>query len=264
MRQGWTELKGKLSGLAVGSWLQQWMSTLDYQALFYDRTVDPTHADFLPPQVFVFWHEYIPCPFYLRPNCDIAMLVSRHRDADILSEAARYSGFRTIRGSTKRGGDAAMRELIRASKTASLAITPDGPRGPRRKLAPGCIFLASKLQLPLVPFGIGYDRPWRLPTWDRFAMPRPFSRARIVVGPRLSIPAELTRPELEQQRQHVEAVLNQLTEEAESWAVSGERRVGQFAVTRQAMPLRPQDPPPYLPMLSDASTDGLENVAKSA
>jgi lysophospholipid acyltransferase (LPLAT)-like uncharacterized protein len=231
---GW---QSKLGGLAIYSFLRQWMSTLDYQALMYDRTVDPAFEDFAPPATYVFWHEYIPFPFYLRPHCRIAMLVSRHRDADWLTQAARHMGFHTVRGSTKRGGDAALRELARASKTLNLAITPDGPRGPRRRLAPGCIFLASKLNLPLVPFGLGYDRPWRMPTWDRFALPRPYSRARVVVGPRVHVPSGLDREGLESYRLHVESLLNRLTDEAEAWAESGERRRGQFSCRSQPRPL---------------------------
>jgi lysophospholipid acyltransferase (LPLAT)-like uncharacterized protein len=212
------------------------MSTLDYQALLYDPTVDPAGERFEPSMIYVFWHEYIPCPFYLLPHCDIAMLLSRHRDADWLCEAARHMGFHTIRGSTRRGGDAALRQLARASRTLNLAITPDGPRGPRRCLAPGCIFLASKLNLPLVPFGIGYDRPWRMSSWDRFALPRPYSRARVIVGPPLTIPADLDRESLESHRQYVETVLNQLTDEAEQWAESGQRRRGQILGHCKARP----------------------------
>jgi lysophospholipid acyltransferase (LPLAT)-like uncharacterized protein len=228
--------QGKLGGLAVYSFVRRWMSTLDYKALMYDPTVDPAGEDFQPSMIYIFWHEYIPCPFYLRPHCDIAMLLSRHRDADWLSEAARHMGFRTVRGSTRRGGDAALRELARASRTLNLAITPDGPRGPRRCLAPGCVFLASKLNLPLVPFGIGYDRPWRMPTWDRFALPRPYSRARVVTGPRLHIPPDLDREGLEMHRQYVESLLNQLTDEAERWAASGQRRRGQILAYSKARP----------------------------
>jgi len=239
----WNGWQGKLGGLAVYSFVRHWMSTLDYQGLMYDPTVDPAFAGFEPPVIFVFWHEYIPCPFYLRPHCDIAMLISRHRDANWLSEAARHMGFSTVRGSTKRGGDAALRELVRASKSLNLAITPDGPRGPRRRLAPGCIFLSSKLNLPLVPFGIGYDRPWRMPTWDRFALPRPYSRARVVVGPRVQIPPGVDREALETHRRHVESLLNQLTDEAEAWAESGERRCGQVAYRSQPRPLTPRAEP---------------------
>jgi len=235
-------LETKLGGLAVWTFVRGWMSTLDYQAFCYDRTVDPAHEDFEGPAIFIFWHEYIPCPVYLRPHCNVAMLVSRHRDAEWLSQAARLMGFDTVRGSTKRGGDAALRELSRRGHVMNLGITPDGPRGPRRRLAAGSIYLSSKMGIPLVPFGIGYHKPWRMPTWDRFAVPRPYSRARLIVGPRVQIPPNLNREEIERHREHAERLLNRLTAEAESWADCGERRRGQTPYFSQPAPLRSRLP----------------------
>jgi hypothetical protein len=120
-----------------------------------------------------------------------------------------------------------------------VAITPDGPRGPRRELAQGAVFLASRMGLPIVPMGLGYDRPWRLKSWDRFAVPRPFSRARGVVGPEIHIPADLDRAGIESHRLAVERILNDLTGEAERWAASGERRIGEFVTRRQSRILGP-------------------------
>jgi lysophospholipid acyltransferase (LPLAT)-like uncharacterized protein len=148
------------------------------------------------------------------------MLVSAHRDAELLSQAARFMGFDTVRGSTQRGGGTALRDLQRRGRYMNLAITPDGPRGPRRRLAPGAIFLASKLQLPLIAIGLGYDRPWRMPTWDRFAVPRLYSRARIILGPRLYLPAHLDKDGVEHHRGEVELLLDRLTTCAEEWASS--------------------------------------------
>jgi lysophospholipid acyltransferase (LPLAT)-like uncharacterized protein len=119
-----------------------------------------------------------------------------------------------------------------------LTITPDGPRGPRRRLAPGAVFLASKLQMPLVLMGYGYDRPWRMNSWDRFAIPRPFSRARAVVTGEIRIPPDLGRDELEHYRQETERLLNSLSEEAEAWAESDRRRPDQSSLYRAAAPLR--------------------------
>jgi len=116
-----------------------------------------------------------------------------------------------------------------------MAITPDGPRGPRRRLAQGAVFLASRLQLPIVPMGLGVDRPWRTPTWDRFAVPRPGSRARAVVGPEIFIPPNLDRRQIELRRLGVEHLLTQLTVEAENWAESGEQRSGSLPVVRQGL-----------------------------
>lgn len=221
-----TTVKGITASIA----LRQLMRTLDIQAAFYDRRDDPSHPDFQVPAIFVFWHEYMAAPFYLRGNCNIAMLISQHRDADALSVAARYSGFETVRGSTRRGGATAIFKLRRKSRQMNLAITPDGPRGPRRILAPGAIYLASNLQIPLIAIGLGYDRSWRLPTWDRFAIPKPFSRCRSVVSPRIYIPENLDRQGVERHRQRVEKILTRLTREAESWAVSLNRKTIQCPV----------------------------------
>ena len=219
--------------MLVASCVRGLIGTLDCQASFYDPSVDPAHSEFSGPVLFVFWHEYIPTPFYYRGHCNIAMLISQHRDAEWLSAAAAYMGFETVRGSTKRGGTSALLELARKSKTMSLAITPDGPRGPRRVLAPGAIFLSSKLQIPIVAIGLGYDRPWRVSTWDRFAIPRPFSRARAVMSPKIHVPADLTRQQVERYRKRVERILNRLTAECEYWAELGTRKSEQRAIHRQ-------------------------------
>jgi lysophospholipid acyltransferase (LPLAT)-like uncharacterized protein len=221
-------LLNQLGGLLGAVAARCWMSTLDYKVAFYDPTVDPAQPGCRGQKIHVFWHEYILFPIYLRGHCNLAMLLSRHRDAKILSYAAYHLGFDFVRGSTNRGGVTAIRELLRKSRKMHLTITPDGPRGPRRRLAPGAIFLASRLQLPLVATGYGYDRPWRLGSWDRFAIPRPFSRARAVAGPQIRVPPGLDRSGLEHFRRKVEQLLNRLTDEAEAWAESGTRKLGQY------------------------------------
>src|SRR6202795_2763172 len=110
------------------------------------------------------------------------MLLSQHRDAEILPRVAFHMGFACVRGSSYRGGIGAVRELLRTHRSAHLTLTPDVPRLPRRGWAPGAVYLASNRGLPLVCLGFGYDRPWRVKTWDRFALPRLGCRARAVVG----------------------------------------------------------------------------------
>jgi hypothetical protein len=216
-----------LAGLAATEAVRAWMSTLDYKVAHYDPAIDPALPECRGQKIYLFWHEYILFPFSLRGHCNLAVLLSRHQDAEILSRAASHMGFKMVRGSTRRGGVAAIRELLRASRCMHLAITPDGPLGPRRRMAPGPIFLASKLGLPLGLMGFGYDRPWRTPTWDRFAIPRPGSRARCVTSPAIHVPPDLDRDGLEHFRQRVEQLLTRLTEEAEAWAESGRRKAGQ-------------------------------------
>jgi lysophospholipid acyltransferase (LPLAT)-like uncharacterized protein len=234
----------KLGGLAGATAVRLWMSTLDCQGAFYDPVVDPGHQSHDGRQrIYVFWHEYLLWPLHMRGHCNLSILLSRHRDAEILSYAARHMGFSIVRGSSNRGGMQALRDLMDRSKRTNLAITPDGPRGPRRVLAQGPVYLASRLQMPLVCLGLAYDRPWRLNSWDQFAIPRPRSRARGVIGPELHIPDNLDRGGIEHYRQQVERLLNRLTSEAETWAESGRRK-------REGVPLRKEQarlhlrPPP--------------------
>ena len=227
------------TGGLLGAWaVNQWMRTLDYRAAFYDPHVDPVHPA-TTPRIYVFWHENILFPLYLRGRCRLTMLLSRHRDADVLARVAHHMGFECVRGSTFRGATTALRELAAKGKSQHLTLTPDGPRGPRRRLAQGPIYLASKLQLPIVAMGFGYDRPWRLKSWDRFAMPKPFSRARAVVSPPLEIPPRLNREQSEVCRVRLERLLTQLTVEAEAWAQAGTRKVGEVPIRQQPLSKRP-------------------------
>lgn len=230
LRQFLLKLTGRACVFAVNSW----MGTLDYRILYYDDTADPASPDCRGQKIYIFWHEYILFPFYLRGNCYLTMLLSRHRDADILSEAATRMGYQFVRGSTNRGGERAIRELAEAAASHHLTITPDGPRGPRRQMAPGAVYLASRLNMPIVAMGFGYNRPWRLGSWDRFAIPRPFSRARAIMSEAIWIPRDLDKQGIEKYRRMVEERLNELTSEAERWAASGECKPGERLMFKAA------------------------------
>lgn len=210
-------LNGLLATVASGA-IRSWMETLDARVAYYDAAIDPILPQSNERNIYVFWHEYILFPLAFRGNCDLAMLVSRHRDAELLSRVGQQMGFDFVRGSSNRGGVAALREILQRCRGMNLAITPDGPRGPRRQLAAGPIFLSSKLGFPVVPLGLAYANPWRLKSWDRFAIPKPFSRARAVIGPQLRMPAELDRDGIEHYRGVVERHLNELCRMADAWA----------------------------------------------
>jgi lysophospholipid acyltransferase (LPLAT)-like uncharacterized protein len=216
----------KLGGLLAAKGINSWMSTLDYRVACYDQAADPIHG-IGGPRIYIFWHENILIPLYLRGHCHLAMLLSQHGDAEILSRVAYHMGFDCVRGSTYHGGARAIWEMLDRSKRQHLTLTPDGPRGPRRQMAQGPIFLASRLQMPLVAVGIGSDRPWRANSWDRFCMPRPFSRARLIIGPPMMLPPDLDRAGIERCRERTERLLNCLTQDAEAWAESGTRKAGE-------------------------------------
>ncbi len=225
--------------LAFG--IRAWMRTLDARIACYDPTMDPAVAGFNGPAIYVVWHEYLALPPCNRRGCDVTMLLSQHRDAHWLTEVINQFGFKTVRGSTSRGGVQAILKIRRSNLGTSLVITPDGPRGPRRELSSGCVFLAGLLGIPIVPLGCGFDRPWRnTGAWDKFAIPRPSSRARIVLGPAIQVPRKQTKEQIEEYRRYIESMLVAVTQEAETWAVDGNKRVGErgfFPVPQGAIQL---------------------------
>lgn len=208
-------MAGRLAALGI----RKYMSTVRFESLHYQPSADPAHLG-CQPSIFVHWHEYMLTPLYLRGNCHVAILVSQHRDADILESFAKYSGFDCVRGSSYRGGVSALRDLMERGKNQHVVITPDGPRGPRRKMSPGAIYLASKLGRPITPLGLSYDNAWRANSWDKFAVPKPFSTSRNIMGKPIFIPPNLSREGIEEHRLMVEEVLSELTAEAEAWAKS--------------------------------------------
>lgn len=183
--------------------------------------------------IFAFWHEYI---IAIAPGIgsasDITALCSQHRDGELVAATCAGVGMNLVRGSTTRGGAAAIRNLKHFAKFSNIGITPDGPRGPRRKMSPGAIFLAAKLGLPIIPVGVGVSHPYRLNTWDKFAIPKPWSRVRLISGPRIPIPRKNSREELAAMSDGVEKILNDLCDEAEEWAINGRDIEGQRPLKR--------------------------------
>jgi lysophospholipid acyltransferase (LPLAT)-like uncharacterized protein len=226
----------RFAGLIAASSVRAWMSSLDYQAVFNDPSVNPGAVSFEGPIIAVFWHEALLVPFYLQGHSHTAILASQHRDGDWVSSTATYMGYRTVRGSTFRGGSEALLRMVRRLRGYNLGIACDGPRGPRRQMAQGPIYLSSRLGIPIVPYGIGFQRAWRLSTWDRFAIPLPYSRVKLVFGRRIQIPSDLDRSQIESYRAQVEREMRQLTAEAEAWAATGARRDKQCALRRRPMP----------------------------
>jgi lysophospholipid acyltransferase (LPLAT)-like uncharacterized protein len=146
------------------------------------------------------------------------MLLSRHADGQLLSQTLSHFDIEQVSGSTRRGGIEALRSLMRVSQHKHIALIPDGPQGPRRHVQPGLIYLAARTGLPIVPTGFGFRRPWRLKSWDRFAIPRPWSRAACIAGPPISVSHDASRIELAQFRDVVEDLLAANTRAAEQWA----------------------------------------------
>ena len=147
------------------------------------------------------------------PQRSGAGLISASRDGDLIADVTRRFGFDVVRGSSSRMGANALRELedVLASGRHVL-ITPDGPRGPAYQLGPGIIFLAQKTGVPIVPVNMEYSSCWRVKSWDRFIIPKPFSKVRVILGQPLQIKSISSDEEFESERQRLQDAMMSLVE----------------------------------------------------
>lgn len=142
----------------------------------------------------VFWHGHILPMLWWHRHRGIAVLISEHGDGEIIARIARSLGYDLVRGSTSRGGQRALLESIRlASSGTTLAITPDGPRGPARTFAPGALLVSHKAGVPILPLSVRATRAWTLKSWDSFLIPKPFARLTIAYGEPVRIDAATPR-----------------------------------------------------------------------
>jgi lysophospholipid acyltransferase (LPLAT)-like uncharacterized protein len=226
----------KLLAQANALVLPRAVGMLNTRITYYDRTVDPCGPEYNEHVIYVFWHEHIAIVLPTWGHTAATILCSKHRDGEVVNQFAAAMGLHIVRGSTSRGGSAAIRQLKKNSKFSSLVLTPDGPRGPRRKLAMGPIYLASLLKMPIVPIGVGISDAYRLNTWDKFAIPTPVSRVRIIAGPKITIKPKADRDALESSRMSTQKLLNQLCDHAQDWANSGQKMLDEHQIIRKRLP----------------------------
>jgi lysophospholipid acyltransferase (LPLAT)-like uncharacterized protein len=207
-----------IHGVALlASWvLRGWLGSLSIRRQFDDPASNPRRPG--QSRIFLFWHECLLLPTHCYAKDGVAALVSQHRDGELIAQVVRMLRGVSIRGSTTRGGAAALRRMIQQGRATQLAITPDGPQGPRRIVQPGAVYLAGRCAMPIVPLGVGFDRPWRAPSWDRMALPKPGSRAAMVFGAPIDVPAGGDREELARQAARVQSALDRVQARAESLA----------------------------------------------
>jgi lysophospholipid acyltransferase (LPLAT)-like uncharacterized protein len=168
--------------------------------------------------IYALWHAHILIPVYASRNLGIKALISQHRDGEYIAQIVQWLGFDVARGSTTRGGTKALLSIIKKIKeeAVSLAITPDGPKGPRFVAQSGAIILGQKTGFPIIPVSLGLTKYWELPSWDRFRIPKPFSKAILIYGNPITIPSKLEKPEVEEYRLSLEKALIKLGNEADS------------------------------------------------
>jgi lysophospholipid acyltransferase (LPLAT)-like uncharacterized protein len=165
------------------------------------------------PVAFAFWHgQMLPLVWQHRDE-GVAILVSSHRDGEIIARIIHAFGFRTVRGSSSRGAGRALLGLVRELQGGGeVAVTPDGPRGPARRFAPGALVAAQRAGAHVIPVSAHASRAWRLKSWDRFLIPKPFARVTFAYGTPTLVAAPTAR-EAAGEAERFEALLAQ-TEEA--------------------------------------------------
>ena len=186
------------------------------------------HSGFLTnppegPRILVFWHNRIPAisigflrhyPGMHPSRKGVSVLTSPSKDGDILAGVMANLGMGSVRGSSSRRGSTAIRELTSLLESGvDLAITPDGPRGPKYSLGPGAVFLSQKTGVPIMPLHARYHRAIRLKTWDNFAIPLPFSRVDITMDDYFTVDPETA--DLEAERLRLETLLREKAEQAD-------------------------------------------------
>ncbi|MBR9989961.1 MAG: lysophospholipid acyltransferase family protein [Gemmatimonadetes bacterium] len=143
------------------------------------------------PVIFALWHGRLLPLGFLHRGQDVVCLASRSADGEYITRILQHWGFSVVRGSSSSGGDTAFRDLVRVVRAGrSVAVTPDGPRGPRERLKPGVLQLAQLTGVPLVPLAAAASRSWWFVSWDRFLVPQPFARLHVAYGDPVFVPRE--------------------------------------------------------------------------
>jgi lysophospholipid acyltransferase (LPLAT)-like uncharacterized protein len=212
--------------LKITGWRARWLIALGFRLLqIWARTLryeiddragvigKPVNENYIG----ALWHNRLLIfPFVLRrffSNRGGAALISASRDGELLADAIKRFDFDVVRGSSSRLGARAILQLTDVLASGrDVVITPDGPRGPAYELGPGIIFLAQKSGAPVVPVNMEYSSYWRLKSWDRFILPRPFSKVRVIIGQSHHVRSTSTPEEFETERLRLQSVMMALVE----------------------------------------------------
>ena len=171
--------------------------------------------------IYAFWHDQLLiCPLTWQSEFEIKVLISKHRDGDIIARLISKLGFKAIRGSThksgktkNKGGLTSARQMIKSLKNGiSIGISPDGPKGPRHKVSDGILSISRLSNSSILPVGIGFKKKWVLNTWDKFIIPKPFNQITIIWGEPL--PALKNEKSINRIKNKLESKMYNLTKKA--------------------------------------------------
>jgi lysophospholipid acyltransferase (LPLAT)-like uncharacterized protein len=212
--------------LKIEGRLARWLTAFAYRLLqIWVRTLrfkieDRARVIGAPPNeryIGALWHNrLLLLPFVIRrylPKRRGAALISTSRDGEILADLVERFGFEVVRGSSSRKGASAIRQLAEVIASGrDVVITPDGPRGPAYELGQGIVYLAQQSGAEVVPINLEYSSCWRVKSWDRFILPKPFSTVRVIFGPPHRVALSSTDEEFERERRRLQDAMMELVE----------------------------------------------------
>ncbi len=168
--------------------------------------------------VLAFWHGTMLLPWYLHAAPDMAALTSKSKDGDLLAKLLKKWKYKVVRGSSSSGGNVALGMMVDFAKNNfSIAITPDGPRGPRHIFKAGAVIAAKRCGVPVVLAGVGYKNKKVLNNWDRFEIPYFFSRAKIVYSEPVYVQPDSNYEQTSGIISFCEKILNDLQDDAQKF-----------------------------------------------
>jgi hypothetical protein len=212
--------------LKIEGWRARWLIAFGYHLLqIWARTLhfqidDRAQVIGAPPNeryIGALWHNrLLLLPFVIKrylPERRGAALISTSRDGAILANLVERFDFSVVRGSSSRKGASAIRQLSDViANGMDVVITPDGPRGPAYELGQGIVYLAQQSGAAVVPVNMEYSSCWRLRSWDRFVLPKPFSTVRVIFGPPQRVAPTASDEEFERERHRLQEAMLALVE----------------------------------------------------
>lgn len=168
--------------------------------------------------IYTFWHDRIFAGTYFFRNRGIVVMSSISKDGEYTSRVIKRLGYGSIRGSSTRGGVGALVEMIRLMRSGiPMAFSLDGPRGPRYVVKSGPIILAKKTGNAIVPFVVECRNYWTINSWDRMQIPKPFTRANVIVNEPIYVGPDASEEEIEQKLAELQRSLDELVERGRAW-----------------------------------------------
>ncbi len=165
--------------------------------------------------VYAFWHGTMLIPWFVQREKKIVALISKSKDGDLLARLLKHWDYQVVRGSSSVGGDVALGIMIDYAKNqSSIAITPDGPRGPIHKMKAGAVITAKKSDIPLVLVGVAIKKKKFLNSWDKFEVPLPFSKVNVIYSDPIYVNSKLNYDDTSKLIDECENKLNEIQNEA--------------------------------------------------